>query len=87
MIAMLGTVWAIFRGNIVLQIATAVVLGWGALKANNVYQRHVGRDQGRVEVATKIKEKADKNVKTANSVRDAVGVGAGGVQHPYQRRP
>ena len=80
-------IWAIFKGNFVLQIATAVVLAWGALKANNTYQRYVGRDQGRVEVATEINKKADENVKTANRVRDAVSTGAGGVQHPYQRRP
>ena len=83
----LKAAWVILKGNVVLQIAMAAVIALGALKANNVYQRHVGRDQGRVEVATKINEKAEENVKAAETVRNAAGSGAGGVLNPYQRRP
>lgn len=50
MIALFGTVWAILRGNVMLQIATAIVVGWLGLKANNLYQRHVGGKQVVAEI-------------------------------------
>ena len=34
--------WTIFRNSLPLQLVTLAVVGWAALGANNVYQRHVG---------------------------------------------
>lgn len=80
---MIGVMWAIFRGSMPLQIATAALLAFGAFKANNAYQRHVGAQN----LSAKIEKKADANVKNADAVRDAVGVGSRGVRHPYVRKP
>lgn len=79
----LRAVWAIFKGSFPLQIATAVLLGWGALKANNAYQRYVGASQH----AEKAEKEASNNAKTADAVRDAVGAGARGVRDPSRRDP
>jgi hypothetical protein len=35
-------IWAIFRGSVPLQIATAAILAFGAYKANNAYQQYKG---------------------------------------------
>lgn len=39
---MIALIWAIFRGSLPLQIATAAILAFGAYKANNAYQQYKG---------------------------------------------
>lgn len=39
---MIGLIWAIFRGSVPLQIATAAIVLFGAFKANNAYQQYKG---------------------------------------------
>jgi len=78
---MMLTAWAIFRGSFVLQVATAALVAWGALKANNLYQRNVGAST----VIEKVEKKANEDAKTADAVRDAVAAGKRGMRDPNRR--
>ena len=78
---MIGILVAIFRGSLVLQIATAAAVAWGVWAANNVHQRNVGASR----LAAKIEKKADDNAKAADAVRDDVAAGKRGLRNPYQR--
>ena len=73
--------WTIFRNSLPLQLVALAVVGWGALKGNNVYQRHVGANR----VIESVKEKSDADAKTADAVRDAVATGKRGLRDPNRR--
>lgn len=79
-------IWNIFKGSWLLQAATALFVGWAALKGNNVYQRSVGKQEGRTEVTTAVKEKSDADTKTAESVRKDVDDGKPGKPDPNRLR-
>lgn len=75
--------WTLFRNSLPLQLMVLALGAWGALGANNLYQRHVGASR----LVVKIEKKAEADVKTADAVGAAAAAGAGRVRNPYLRRP
>jgi hypothetical protein len=67
----LGFFWKIWKGSFALQIATAAVVAWGALKINNVYQRHVGAQQHAEKVEKASKAAASLGGRAAHRSADA----------------
>lgn len=72
---MIMTAWAILRGSWPLQIATAALLGYGALKANNAYQQYKG---GQAVIAKSKEAGKAANAKAQKSHADAQRPGAAG---------
>lgn len=73
--------WTLFRNSLPLQLVVLALAAWGALGANNLYQRKVGASH----LAEKIEKKADENAKASDAVRDDVAAGKRGVRNPYRR--
>jgi hypothetical protein len=66
-------IWAIFRGSVPLQIATAAILAFGAFKANNTYQQYKG---GQAVIAKSQKAGKAANAKAQKSHAAASRPGA-----------
>ena len=52
-------VWAIFRNSLPLQLVTLALIGWGALSANNAFQRSKGAASAVSQINTQSQELAN----------------------------
>jgi hypothetical protein len=83
---MLSAIWGLFAASRGLQIAALVLACWGVWEGNNALQRSMGRTEGRSEVTTIVKEKADANTEVANAAGNDVAAGKPGKPDPNRLR-
>jgi hypothetical protein len=62
----LAVIWGAYKASKLLQIASLVLLGWGAFQANNAYQRKQGGDN----VVATINEQVEEQVEEAVQARE-----------------
>ena len=74
--------WSVLSASRGLQIAVLALACWGIWEGNNTLQRSTGRQEGRSEVTTIVKEKSDADTKLSDGVREDVAARKPGKPDP-----
>lgn len=80
-------VLAILKASRAAQVVLLILAAWGLWEGNNALQRSAGRAEGRSEVTTAVREKADANAEVATQAREAVAARKPGKPDPHRLRP